>query len=192
MLSHIVIAVLSLLGSYASAAPPIKRTAYPVGVVRPGPGLPSLESLGLTNEDLYDPNYLSKRGIVLPSLNSTAIESRQAIRYCTSGPPAEVANINACQNYLASLGTTRCVAPSSGVEMCRASGADGTIYPAHVIGTARCSGTDSSYCSDVAPVAGFVIDQCNWFWNNSPHWVAAGGDAARGNGCLQIDVLGDR
>ena len=49
----------TLLGLVAAGPnrPNLRRDAK-VGEVIPGPGLPSLASLGLTSEDLRDPNFL--------------------------------------------------------------------------------------------------------------------------------------
>jgi len=164
------------------------------GYIIPGDGLPSLESLGLTKEDLFDPDFLVKRGIVPVSPFNSTLQDRdglgkRAVRYCTTGPPAEVASVSACVNYLNSIGNNACTAPRSRIRMCIAQ-APGNIYPAAIYGTAECNNQDSSACRDVASIGQQVIDQCNFFWMNTPRWVAMGGDAARGNGCLQIDVLG--
>jgi len=41
---------------YATAIP---QAAKAPALVKPGPGFPSLESLGLTQKDLFDPEFLS-------------------------------------------------------------------------------------------------------------------------------------
>ncbi|KAM0740123.1 hypothetical protein ACQRIT_005307 [Beauveria bassiana] len=98
--------------------------------VVPGPGLPSLESLGLTSEDLYKMEPASP-GIFLahliPSIREiadkvadTEVNARASLApmfnpVCATDSRAYTAvnNLNACERYLARIGLQDCTVPSN-------------------------------------------------------------------------------
>lgn len=92
--------VCALLMGLVNASPIPKE----IEEVIPGPGMPSLEELGLTSADLYEMSP-----VPLNSLEQRALVKRATCRlpgtnYCQTG------NAQACVNYLNSLGTRNCVA----------------------------------------------------------------------------------
>ncbi|KAM3483479.1 hypothetical protein MY8738_003164 [Beauveria namnaoensis] len=79
--------------------------------VVPGPGLPSLESLGLTSEDLYkmEPaspdTEVNARASLAPMFNPACATDSRAY--------TAVNNLNACERYLARIGLQDCTVPSN-------------------------------------------------------------------------------
>ncbi|KAJ2980575.1 hypothetical protein NQ176_g2556 [Zarea fungicola] len=152
-----------------AAAAPAAESKYPE--VIPGPGLPSLESLGLTSEQLYTMPIPKEFAAFKTSLNIDGTCGPEDSRY------TDVNGIIACFHYLQNLGTTPCVAGEN-TRMCEAG-------DAVVIGSSI-GGGSSSYCSDVALGALWVIDHCT-----RPDQSCAGYQAANGNGNL-IVVTGSK
>lgn len=107
----------SLLLSFSiSSATPLRMTprakTYPE--VIPGPGLPSLASLGLTSEMLYE--------MPRPSA-PLALNRRNGVPDCGPSDDAytDVNDIIACYHYLNSLGHQNCAVPNYGIsQFCRA------------------------------------------------------------------------
>ncbi|KAL6703961.1 hypothetical protein ACN47E_008899 [Coniothyrium glycines] len=152
------------LASMATAAPTLEtRTSLPE--VIPGPGLPSLESLGLTSEALYAMG--KPESSPLGDDMSTMVEPRCGDSY------GEVNAAIACYNYLRNLGQTPCTV-GQGLRsqiMCRA-------------GNIRIEGFgigQSSWCEHVAHAVLWTIDHCT---RNG--YDTAGYEAAYGNGNLLI------
>ncbi|KAH8647883.1 hypothetical protein BX600DRAFT_518291 [Xylariales sp. PMI_506] len=145
--------------------------------ITPGPGLPSLESLGLTIEQINDPNFISKRAIegaaalpVVPRFDPI----------CNNGLAADsIAGGQACVNYLYALGTTSCAITNYNGVFCVAS--DGSK-----VGGSAIPGSAASFCSDVAIGGQWVIDNCN-----EGNGYVEGSQAANGNGDLIVTLAAD-
>lgn len=192
----IVVALLAV-GATASAAP------APADELIPGPGFPSLESLGLTRKDLQEMGpvkSLSPAAITYhPPILITAIvpESYNAHRARSallSGKRANAATIptcednytvskngaQACINFINALGTKPCTVSGKFVQnMCTAQGA--SIMGANIKNLASVS----SHCSDVAIAAQWVYDNCGVDTTN----MNAGAHFAYGNGDLLISIV---
>ncbi|KAH8106140.1 hypothetical protein BXZ70DRAFT_1004419 [Cristinia sonorae] len=147
-------------------------TSFPE--VIPGPGLPSLESLGLTSADLYS-------GTSVASLDARDELSSEFTRVCNDNGCGRVprADAQACVNFLRNLGTTACVVGQTSTVMC-------TAGRAVVTGT-NLSGQSSvsSFCQDVATGAQNVVTFCA-----DSNGLVAGADAAFGNGNLIVSIEG--
>jgi len=78
----------------ASAAPP---------EIKPGPGMPSLASLGVTAAQLADPNYGRSYLSSHPSKNKPGVFS--AVRECYIRQPGQRGNAISCRNYLIAAST---------------------------------------------------------------------------------------
>ncbi|KAJ2978542.1 hypothetical protein NQ176_g3757 [Zarea fungicola] len=90
--------------------------------VIPGPGLPSLASLGLTNELLFDPEFQARMRAKFPD-TQLAARSKLSKRFdpkCMRYPAGNTRGADACAAYLRSLDTTPCVATQDPVIMCAA------------------------------------------------------------------------
>ncbi|KAJ6785765.1 hypothetical protein PWT90_06610 [Aphanocladium album] len=138
----------------------------------PGPGLPSLESLGLTSAELR----------AMPRPTSDHNEGARSLdkRWTNTCAISNAAYTNVddlwgCYNYLNSLGTTRCGINEGqeNIRMCEHG-------DAHVSGSNPTRRAVSSYCSDVATAVRWVIDNC------ARGNTRAGDAAAWGNGDLII------
>ncbi|OAQ64491.1 hypothetical protein VFPPC_05757 [Pochonia chlamydosporia 170] len=146
--------------------------------VVPGPGLPSLEQLGLTSAELYS----------LGKPNITAVLGNEfSANFDPRCGPAEAAYVNvndiiACFHYLDRLGHQDCVAPPNLgiVRFCTAG--NGVVS-----GQALDSRGSSSWCSDVAKASLYTIDHCT-----RPDQSVAGFQAANGNGNLIVGSTNKR
>ncbi|KAF1846668.1 uncharacterized protein K460DRAFT_417705 [Cucurbitaria berberidis CBS 394.84] len=136
----------SLASLQAVSATPIVEAREKYPDVIPGPGLPSLESLGLTTAKLYE----------MPRPEPPEMTAMFDPR-CGPSEAAytSVGGVIACYQYLRNLGTTRCGVPGSGrvTEFCRSG-------DAHASGQSLTGRDESSYCSDVAIGLLWVIDHC--------------------------------
>ncbi|KAF7137034.1 hypothetical protein CNMCM5793_006838 [Aspergillus hiratsukae] len=149
--------------------------------VVPGPGLPSLESLGLTSAELRDPDFLSKNGLEDNLIEDLELEAAMFPPQCQPRyfVPAPIAQARSCRNYLKKLGTKPCKVTGPGnpttaqTVFCRAGVTQ--IYGHAAPGT-------SSYCKHVAIGATWTIDNC------AKNGRVAGLAAAYGNGDLQVAV----
>ncbi|KAM3511614.1 hypothetical protein MY11210_004768 [Beauveria gryllotalpidicola] len=158
-------ALLVLGLSLVSAAPAGEQ--YPE--VIPGPGLPSLEELGLTSAELYQ--------LPVPKLPS-ADHTMSALYNPVCGPQdSRYTNVNgiiACYHYLNNLGTQDCKIDRETSHFCYAGDAT-------VLGQARYWQGASSHCRDVAGAVLWTIDHCT-----RPDQSCAGIQAANGNGDLLV------
>ncbi|CCM06405.1 uncharacterized protein FIBRA_08666 [Fibroporia radiculosa] len=137
--------------------------------VIPGPGFPSLESLGLTSEELFakgPPPTLTSR--------ITGLQKRYD-NVCQTWSTASVDNVIACFNYLEALGTQAC-GVTQNVIMCTAG--DAEISGSNISG----GPSASSYCSDAALGVQWIFTYCN---NGGQ---VGGSAAANGNGNLIMSV----
>ncbi|KFX86890.1 hypothetical protein V495_05253 [Pseudogymnoascus sp. VKM F-4514 (FW-929)] len=143
--------------------------------VVPGPGLPSLQELGITSAELY------KIGRPDSSADDSVKTSSIEARFEPKCGPSEAAytNVNdviACYNYLKKLGTKKCSVPDNfGIaHFCTAGNAE-------VTGQSLKSKGTSSYCRDVATAVLWSVDHCT-----RPDKSVAGFNAAGGNGDLIV------
>ncbi|KAJ8112837.1 hypothetical protein OPT61_g4892 [Boeremia exigua] len=157
-------ALLLSLAALASAAPAVSEVRSTLPEVIPGPGLQSLESLGLNS------TYLHSLG--KPENFNDAEMSLLADSVCGSNY-GSVGNAIACYHYLNNLGETQCGVPDSrrSIIMCTA-------------GDVRIEGFgigQSSWCKHVAVGVLWVIDHCT-----RPTQDTGGSAPAYGNGNLII------
>ena len=136
--------------TYAAAA----AAAAPEVIVHdiiPGPGLPSLESLGLTSAQLYKGisqllrfwMHQSKQALENPFSRHKLVKRFNNFCGGGRGATANVDDVIACFNYLQKLGHTACRVPAGHdqIEMCQA----GT---ARVNGVSNDGRSQSSYWYD--------------------------------------------
>jgi hypothetical protein len=166
--------------------------------VTPGPGLPSLESLGITSENLYDEAWIAQNA---PSvLNSTLLKPRSASSSSSPASPlhrraswcsnssAYMPSARACLAYLDRLGTTQCttnvICPTR----------NPTIFCSSecfwIWGCGRAGRQpESSYCTHVASGGQVILRDCPP-WNESTDYRGGGEDVAWGNGNLLVGIWG--
>ena len=174
--------------------------------VVPGPGFPSVASLGLTSANLFDNHFMAayianktahehanKRSpspVVAPALPGQGLTKRST-DVCLHGfggvGYGTLSGIYACYNYLNALGTTGCGAGRDGVIMCQAGG---NGFMSYVSGSADRTDFAASYCRDVATAVAFGINNCAWCPGGWPDCVLQSEAAAYGNGDLAIATWG--
>ncbi|OAA71187.1 hypothetical protein ISF_01738 [Cordyceps fumosorosea ARSEF 2679] len=169
MAAHIILGLLSL----TTAAAPAGATTEQQPEVIPGPGMPSLQELGVTSAELYQQGLPKPAELSVLSANFNPICGPNESRY------TNVNGLVACFHYLQKLGTQQCKVPSEHSVFCRAG-------DAVVLGQAANLHGASSYCRDVATGLLYTIDHCT-----RPDKSCAGAQAAGGNGNL-IVVSGDK
>ncbi|KIN08320.1 hypothetical protein OIDMADRAFT_16586 [Oidiodendron maius Zn] len=155
--------------------------------VIPGPGMPSLESLGLTSEMLFNCTFQAQSfaGVANTTTASTALDKRYT-NTCMHTPVGDSDGAAACATYLQNLGTTACSATQSAVIMCTGVFNGVQTY----IGGLSIPASASSYCRDVATAVRWSIDNCIYCPEGEDCWVG-GWAAAYGNGNLIIVTIGD-
>ncbi|KAM3505420.1 hypothetical protein MY10362_002970 [Beauveria mimosiformis] len=158
------LALVALGLSLVSAAPAGEQ--YPE--VIPGPGLPSLEELGLTSA-----------GAVSVTSSQTSADDTLSVLYTPICGPEDkrytnVDGIIACYHYLNNLGTQNCGIDREISHFCYAGDAS-------VLGQARLLHGASLYCRDFANAVLWTIDHCT-----RPDQSCAGIQAAYGNGGLLV------
>jgi hypothetical protein len=128
--------------------------------ITPGPGMPSLEAVGLSKEKLHkmsleemaNPGTHVKARAISRIERSPLVGRQDIERYCLPEHPAEESCALACILYLHSLGNTPCVA-SEGLPdwcVCRRPGTNG----AAILGFSRPSVSYS--CRDIANTMSWV------------------------------------
>ncbi|KAJ7871049.1 hypothetical protein B0H13DRAFT_2350115 [Mycena leptocephala] len=183
LFKFILVAISVSVVSLVSAIPTTTDTDFPE--VIPGPGLPSLASLGLTSEELYRriPTPGTTSFLLLTArMNSAAPEEMKRLQplftlECGEVPPAcPVANAVACFNFLNALGTTACTVNGENVTFC-------TSGSCHWFGSNISGGPSaSSFCRDVATGGNAVINTCQG------NGFVDGANAANGNGNLIVTI----
>ncbi|OBT70434.1 hypothetical protein VE03_00126 [Pseudogymnoascus sp. 23342-1-I1] len=180
----VVSAVLALLAISASASA-LAPAPAPVDELIPGPGLPSLESLGLTRKDLvamgrvnipesYNAHRI--RGALLSGKRSVGA----TIPTCEDNYKLPKAGAQVCINFISALGSKSCAVSGKFVQqMCTDHGA--SIMGANIKNLA----TVASSCSDVAIAAQWIYDNCGLDTTN----MNAGAHFAHGNGDLLISIV---
>ncbi|KAJ7320957.1 hypothetical protein DFH08DRAFT_970263 [Mycena albidolilacea] len=166
LFKYILVAISVSVVSIVSAIPTVTDSDFPE--VIPGPGLPSLASLGLTSEELY------KR---VPTPEEMKRLQPLFTLECGEVPPAcPVANAVACFNFLNALGTTACTVNGENVTFC-------TSGSCHWFGSNISGGSSaSSFCRDVATGGNAVINTCQG------NGFVDGANAASGNGNLIVTI----
>ncbi|KAH9477676.1 hypothetical protein JR316_0009902 [Psilocybe cubensis] len=96
--------------------------------VIPGPGLPSLESLGLTSSDLHVDHL--KRDLTARKAEMITCEDFE-------GSMVSAANAQACINYLNSIGTTSCGVPADSSDVIFCETADAYIWGTNLWGAGQ-------------------------------------------------------
>jgi len=158
--------VAAFAGLQNVAAVPAAESAKVYPEVVPGPGLPSLEELGLTSEQLYT---------TTPTINGRELFPRYT-SVCETYTTADVDDTIACFNYLQAIGSNNCGVSGDNVQFCYSGNAQ--ITGSNISGT----GSASSACSDVAFAVQWVFTYCNQDGN------VGGSCAAYGNGNLIVGV----
>jgi hypothetical protein len=158
--------------------------------VLPGPGMPSLESLGITSADLFNTTFVDE---LLAPLRATAAEetssiSRRWTDQCDRDPRGPTGGVLACAAYLVALNTRDCTATNTVRRMCT-SNADG--FTAIVEGISIKVGSTRSYCRDAAQGVYWVANRCTILHPAFGIHIAAGAAAAYGNGDLIMIVSGN-
>lgn len=140
---------LTLFLTSVTAAP----TASNAIQVIPGPGLPSLESLGITSSDLFNTNF---KPITQSEnrLSANKLFKRQSS--CQFDYQATRVNAIACRNYLIQTGTYTCSSGDSYATLCTAGDAEIVGWNYYDI-----AGGVQTSCSDAAVAASWVIDNCS-------------------------------
>ncbi|KAK0611740.1 hypothetical protein B0T14DRAFT_530968 [Immersiella caudata] len=166
--------------------------------VIPGPGLPSLESLGITSDDLYDETWLAQN---TPSLLNTSLGDSSS----TPGPNrlhrrvsclprmnVDKANARACLAYLTRAGNTNgCGTRVPGTPTACPPAANGALCSAgcaQITGCAYRTIEAVSACSDVAYGGHVIMRECS----REGDFTSGGHDVAWGNGNFIVGFLGCR
>ncbi|KAJ3507215.1 hypothetical protein NLJ89_g6434 [Agrocybe chaxingu] len=161
-LSAVLLCVLASLSNVAALP-----TAENAVEVIPGPGLPSLASLGLTSADLF-------KKVIIAARDGAPQLSKRFTDFCQTTDLVNRDNAIACYNYLNALGTTACGVDTN-IDFCVAG-------DAHIGGSSIVGRHVSSYCRDVATGALWIINNCNI--NNRVEGAAT----AYGNGDLIVSI----
>jgi hypothetical protein len=130
----------------------------------PGPGLPSLASVGLTVEHLQNKTWVDEQLKAIPTYtpaypegNQDRTLSRRFDNHCNE-ENAETEWLRSCAAFLHALGTTPCVAGNSPVTFARI---DMFGYYALVEGIAvEMIGETRSDCQHAAMAVNWAIDNC--------------------------------
>ncbi|KAF9522969.1 hypothetical protein CPB83DRAFT_911019 [Crepidotus variabilis] len=117
--------------------------------VVPGPGLPSLESLGLTSKELW---------AMKPKSFNSSLEARSANfdNRCFTYSTADVGNTIACFNYLVAIGDQTCTVSGHTRLLCNVGDAaiEGVNLKPDV-------GPTSSSCFEAALAVQWIFTYCN-------------------------------
>jgi len=155
--------------AFAVSGEAVPTSDYPE--VIPGPGLPSLESIGLTSKMLYE-----------MTSSKTSISKRIEKRYtCQNWGLVPVANAQACKNYLANIGGQECGISGDNAVFCTSGSAQ--------IGGSNVGGgsSDQQICGDVAITVGDLIQECVQ-GSNVQGYDYCYGD---GNMIVSIEIVGE-
>ncbi|EAU81549.2 hypothetical protein CC1G_02565 [Coprinopsis cinerea okayama7 len=113
----------------------VELTDADVPEVVPGPGLPSLESLGLTSAGLWAKarEHAEKHERVSPVNSESSLENenlkKRYVGACLHDRIINRAAAYACYDSLNGLGTTSCYVPSGGSTFCHSGGVYWTGRP---------------------------------------------------------------
>lgn len=167
----------------------------------PGPGLPTLEELGWTMKDFFDPEWRAAHGLPDPrtpeSRRSSPLEGREISGYCSADMGYDkygnVAGGNCCADYPLALGTQLCEVSTYTTNCaCTSRGHDtvGTGYPRPGLKYA------SSYCQDVGTTIHDIVATCPPIRACADYSIidscgTGGSNTAYGNGDYVIFLTGD-
>ncbi|KAF3908781.1 hypothetical protein ABW21_db0204781 [Orbilia brochopaga] len=172
------VTVLALLSAtYAAPAPEVDYAS----ILIPGPGMPSVKELGLTNADLTAPLpsdvELLARDVEEGSANPEHNLFKRYDPFCgiSGRGGCNTNDATACFNYLKNLNERRCEV-SGVIRMC-------VVGRCQWYGRSFGKGFSSSFCRDVAWGGKWVLDNCNRGGRVS------GSNAAGGNGNLVVDIF---
>ena len=175
------LSALPILFQGIAAMPHAARGSSPSPVkIQPGPGLPSLESLNLTVEDLLRRDFSGAD-------NPTSLDRRQARQGCGSlfDTPTNTGlsdDALACINYLLALDTQDCAASPAERSIFCTSG--NTV----IQGVSQTGKTTQSWCKHVAEGARWIYNNCHAWDGNRNH--VSGNAPAFGNGNMMVALYG--
>lgn len=168
MLAYQQVILFGLALIFRAQAVPVEGSTSSISrpVVTPGKGMPSLQSLNLTNEDLYAGDFLDRYGHTIPKRNAdfarrntrSALTQRDVIPSCieTGNFYGTRSNAIACRNYLISASPNACDVPGTSTVLC-------TAGDTEIVGWNYFNDLDGvdEDCSDVAIGASWIIDNCS-------------------------------
>ncbi|KDR73885.1 hypothetical protein GALMADRAFT_71211 [Galerina marginata CBS 339.88] len=165
------LSTLALLTTCTIASPTTAEVQF--DEVIPGPGLPTLASLGLTSADLHKP---IPRATLATLTEVDPFMRKRWNNECQTWGLTSYINAVACYNYLNSLGSQDCGVDTN-IIFC----AVGSTY----IGGSNVGGIPhtSSACVDVATGALWILNNCN-----IAGALVQGDAAAYGNGNLVVSI----
>ncbi|KAF3908800.1 hypothetical protein ABW21_db0207665 [Orbilia brochopaga] len=163
--------VLALFGA-ATAAPASAPAVDYTKIIIPGPGLPTVAELGLTNEDLTKPVPALEHLMARESENPNALFKRYDPQ-CWGGKGCSYEDAMYCYNYLIGIGSQDCKTSGTN-QMCRANNCSWQAR--------NLNGREvTSRCDNAANGGAWVIHNCR---NN-----IRGSNAAWGNGDFAVDLV---
>ncbi|KAJ6255956.1 hypothetical protein Dda_9247 [Drechslerella dactyloides] len=172
------VTVLALVGATIAAPAPTTEVDY-ASILIPGPGLPSVKELGLTNADLNKP--LPSGVELTPGLEERSADPKELFKryepFCgiSGRGGCQEGDARACFNYLLKLDRTDCQV-SGVIRMC-------VVGKCQWYGRSFGKGFASSWCRDVAHGGNWVLNNCN------RNGRVSGSNAAGGNGNLVVDIF---
>lgn len=151
-----ILTLAAVLANPAFGSPTAILHRDPNAEIIPGPGMPSLASLGLTTAELLNSTNTHASSLLA---RASLLSPRQTTCY-TSGDMGVIRGIDGCAEYLARLGQQRCEAGSEPREYCRQRefGID-SIVTAHSSHSSP-GGFASVPCRDAASVVFGVAQNC--------------------------------
>ncbi|ORY68171.1 uncharacterized protein BCR38DRAFT_422336 [Pseudomassariella vexata] len=180
-------AVASLHAStpFAVNAQPARSGSTNTNILIPGKGLPSVRSLSLTVDDVFNPNFRTYSHVTNANSTSFLANPRPS---CSKNIVADLQGVMSCKNYLHAAMRHACPALSTGTILCVAKAA-GAASKVIIRGTSLCHHVDPSSCADVEIAIGSIMHECKGTADS--HSLVAGGGATRNKGCMQIEVIGE-
>ncbi|KAK6359922.1 hypothetical protein TWF696_001049 [Orbilia brochopaga] len=170
--------ILSLLGP-ASTAPATQAAVTPeevdyTKILIPGPGLPSVQELGLTNADLLKPHPAIYNTTTTLAGSGKPTCAKRPYKWCRKK------DANACLNFLESFGSAAIIGISGGgSSLCKANKCNWMAKP-------QGGRTTSSYVKDIAIGGKKILQGCK----NKDSSKVQGRNAARGNSNFIIEITG--
>jgi hypothetical protein len=153
----------------------------------PGPGMPSLESLGLTVEQLFNSTWVGELFRDTPPAGQTGTLSRRLENNCEHDN-APVEAIRACGAFLHILGNYQCVGENTPVVLAEVKQGD---YFARVEGLSIQAGRTQSSCLHAGMAVYWVADNCIAGCDPVDFCVAGGAAHAWGNDNFFLIVWGN-
>ena len=186
-----------LVLSQACQASPVAKDQTlqePVIKFSPGQGLPSLSELGLTVNDLLDPEFASKHAIhnanTSPQVSRRDAAAQGFFPHCYKSNTGNLGGAVTCKNYLNSLSQDCLVTNQKPWEyLCNVTVNNSPTY----IRGQPLSGTDEVRvpCSDVAKGMDWVLDLCHPDGCSGNDCPVGGINAAWKNGLFVLEIIGN-